>query len=160
MKSKKIVLIASAMGVFAIGGTTAFAASYQNSLDKAQTSVSSSKVNIDENGNVIDEKGNIVITKDKLNDPANNSGHITASADPTGKIDDSKLSAQDKAAVDALRTDTEKQNVTKSEASAQLNIDKNGNVIDDKGNIVITKDELNDPAKTSGQVTASADSKH
>lgn len=160
MKIKKIVLIASAMGVFAIGGTTAFAASYHNSLNKAQTAVSSSKVNIDENGNVIDDKGNIVITKDKLNDPANASGHITASATLMGKIDSNNLSEQDKAAFDALKNDTGKQNVIKSEASAQLNTDKDGNVIDEKGNIVITKDKLNDPANASGQITVSADSTH
>jgi len=59
-----------------------------------------------------------------------------------------------------LRTETAKQNTTILESSSKLNTDKNGNVIDDKGNIVITKDKLNDPAKTSGQVTASADSTH
>ncbi|HCL03830.1 MAG TPA: hypothetical protein DHW61_15725 [Lachnoclostridium phytofermentans] len=74
-----------------------------------------------------------------MNDPANASGHISASGSTSliGKVDDS--------------------NNTSSEASAQLNTDENGNVIDDKGNIVITKDELNDPANASGYISASAD---
>jgi len=109
MKFRKITAIALAMGILTIGGTTAFAAQ-QNSSDKVQTTISNSaKVNTDEDGNVVDGNGNIVITKDKLNDPANASGHSSTTADPTGKIDDSNLSPQDKAAVDALRAETAKQ---------------------------------------------------
>ncbi len=135
MKSKKIFAIATLVGVLTVGGTTAFAASGNQ---QAQATASS-KINTDKSGNAIDEKGNIVITKDELNDPANASGHISASGSTSliGKVDDS--------------------NNTSSEASAQLNTDENGNVIDDKGNIVITKDELNDPANASGYISASAD---
>ncbi|WP_346917401.1 hypothetical protein [Clostridium sp.] len=109
MKFRKITAIALAIGVLTIGGTTAFAAQ-QNSSDKVQTTTSNSaSINTDKAGNVVDDKGNIVITKDKLNDSANSSGQISSTADPTGKIDDSNLSPQDKTAVDALRAETAKQ---------------------------------------------------
>lgn len=94
----------------------------------------SAQLNLDKSGNVIDANGNIVVTKDKLS-----------------------ASGQDQATLIIATNPTASEAPITSGGSAQLNLDKSGNVIDANGNIIVTKDKLSANGQDQATLIIAAD---
>lgn len=131
MNKKKIVLAAT-VGVLTLAmGSISVSASNQavNSIGKIFSQSTSAKVNLDKDGNVVDSKGNIVKTKDQFEQDQkkyNKENPYTLEVSQDGKIIENG----------ALVTQS-------SEASVvYAHIDENGNMVDDKGNILAKKADI------------------
>ena len=140
--NKKLVIALTVLTLALSLGTTVALASNNGDQAGDLSTQTSAVLNLDKDGNVIDTDGNIVMTVDQLS--ATSKGSITSSADAIIASNDNSLTAAD--------TDS-----STAEGAAQLNLDKDGNVIDANGNIVITKDQLNLNVSVQDHATLIAD---
>lgn len=131
MNKKKIVLAAT-VGVLTLAmGSISVSANTQavNSIGKIFSQSTSAKVNLDKDGNVVDSKGNIVKTKDQFEQDQKKytkENPYTLEVGQDGKIIENGVPV-----------------TQSSEASVvYAHIDENGNMVDDKGNILAKKADI------------------
>ncbi len=145
MNKKKIVLAAT-VGVLTLAmWSISVSASNQsvNSIGKIFSQSTSAKVNLDKDGNVVDSKGNIVKTKDQFEQDQKKytkENPYTLEVGQDGKIIENGVP------------------VTQSSEGSVVyaHIDENGNMVDDKGNILAKKADIQTLDGEQGSTTHTA----
>ncbi|MEW9097120.1 MAG: hypothetical protein AB2417_18740 [Clostridiaceae bacterium] len=130
--NKKKIALATTVGVLTLAmGSISVSANNQTekSIGKIFSQSTSAKVNLDKDGNVVDSKGNIVMTKAQFQQDQKKytkENPYTLEVGQDGKIIENGFSVKQS-----------------SEASlVYAHIDENGNMVDDKGNILAKKADI------------------